>query len=397
MDTLPQVAIDMLPLSAEPMSQWKKDTDIRVFAQAVYTDSPSYASKLCARLEEDMRKQARVFTNMLKEVPQSSTHLDFYQDARFGHVAKYAIALKCCIDRLLADAGFYSLAHVLEAESDLDCSLLLASNFYYKQASLMLRGILEEVLLPIHFCENVSDFDNWKANNYRTPSLRGRDGLIQRLLKKNIIHEPLATQTANLYGNLSAYIHGSQNTLVHHNIHLGEVHRVEFNQSIYAAWCQLFCECIGVCVRLQKINYDQWAAIRALKFETLAKVGKTLCHTCHNEDAFDRWLLPSEYIFTPRVENGEETKILENTGGLAFYRYICQRCGHAITVNANETPLTKVFCIPIGELPPRSHATQYVVLMRSTADPYCEWYILEFKGAGEIANVVTPLLVHLNT
>lgn len=109
-----------------------------------------------------------------------------------------------------------------------------------------------------------------------------------------------------------------------------------------------------------------------------------------------QWLLPSEYIFTPRVENGEETKLLENNGGLAFYRYICQRCGHATMVNVNETPFTKVHCIPSGELPPRSPITQYVALMRSTDDPYCEWYIIEFEGAGEIANVVTPLLVHLN-
>src|SRR5260221_5592371 len=397
MGDLPQAAIDMLPLSAEPMFQWEKDTDIRVFAQTLYPDLPSFGSKLCARHEKDMRKQARAFTKMLMEVPRSSNYLDFYQDAQFGQVAKYAIALKCCIHRILEDAGFYSLAHVLEAESDLDCSLLLASNFYYKQAALMLRSILEEVLLPIHFCENVSDFDNWKGNNYRTPNLRGRDGLIQRLLKKNIIYEPLATQTANLYGNLSAYVHGSQSTLINQNIHLGEVHRVEFNQSIYSTWCQLFCECVDMVVRLQKINYDQWATIRSFKFEPLAKVGKTLCHTCHNEDAFDRWLLPSEYIFTPRVEDGEETNILENIGGLAFYHYICQRCGHTITVNANETPFIKVFCIPSGELPPRSPITNYVVLMRSTGDPYCEWYILEFEGAGEIANVITPLLVHLDT
>jgi len=214
------------------MSQWEKDTDIRVFVQTVYTDAPSFGSELCASHEKDMREQARAFTKMLMEVPHSSNYLDFYQDAQFGQVAKYAIALKCCTHRLLEDAGFYSLAHVLEAESDLDCSLLLASNFYYKQATLMLRSILEEVLLPIHFCDSVSDFDNWKANNYRTPNLRGRDGLIQRLLKKNIIHEPLATQTAVLYGNLSAYVHGSQSTLIHQNIHLGEVHRVEFNQGI---------------------------------------------------------------------------------------------------------------------------------------------------------------------
>ncbi len=58
MDDLPQAAIDMLPLSAEPMSQWEKDTDIRVFVQTVYTDAPSFGSELCASHEKDMREQA---------------------------------------------------------------------------------------------------------------------------------------------------------------------------------------------------------------------------------------------------------------------------------------------------------------------------------------------------
>src|SRR5947207_93953 len=130
MSDLPQTAIDILPLTAEPMSQWIKDTDIRLFAQAIYGDSlvPSFGSDLCADLEKEMREQARAFTKMVMEAGDLSIYRDFYQDAQFGQVIKYAIALKCFIHNLLEDAGFYSLAHILEAESDLDCSLLLASN-----------------------------------------------------------------------------------------------------------------------------------------------------------------------------------------------------------------------------------------------------------------------------
>jgi hypothetical protein len=333
-----------------------------------------------------MREQAKAFTKTLMkaEAHRSSVNIDFYQDAQFGQVAKYAIALKCCVANLLADAGFYSLAHVLEAESDLDCSLLLASNFYYRQATLMLRNILEEVFLPIHFCDSVSDFDNWKANNYRTPNLRGKDGLIKRLLKKNIIHEPLATQITKLYGNLSAYVHGSQSTLIHQNIHLGELHQVDFNPSIFSAWCQLFCECVDVCARLLKINHDQWDVIRSDKFKTLAKVGKTLCYTCHNEDTFDRWLLPSKYCYPLREE--------DDVGDLAFYLYICQRCGHKITVNANETSLSMVSCFS-DDLPPETPITETARLVRGTDDPYCEWYAIQPMGV----DLITPLLIHLDT
>ncbi len=252
MGDLPQAAIDVLPLSAEPMSQWKKEVDIRLFAKALYPAPfhPPPTRELNADLEKEMREQARVFTKNLMEAQNASTYIDFYQDHRFGQVAKYALALKCCIQSLLEDAGFYSLAHVLEADSDLECSLLLASHFYYKQATLMLRNILEEIFLPIHFCDSVVDFNAWKADSYRTPNLRGKDGLIKRLLKKNIIHEPLATRVSNLYRDLSSYVHGSQSTLIHQNVHLGEVHRVEFEESVFSAWCQLFCECVDVCARL---------------------------------------------------------------------------------------------------------------------------------------------------
>ncbi len=253
----------------------------------------------------------------------------------------------------------------------------------------MLRNILEEIFLPIHFCDTVLDFDAWKANNYRTPKLRGNYGLIKRLLKKNIIPEPLATRVADLYGNLSAYVHGSQSTLIHQNIHLGEMYHVEFHSDMFSVWCELFCECAEVCIRLLKINYDQWNVIRSFKFETLAKVGKTLCHTCHNEDAFDRWILPSKYCFIPQKETDKARDILKSTNEISFYYYICQHCGESTTINANETLLRRVYCFPDDDLPSGSAVTDYAVLVRGTDDPYCEWYAVQEEGK----DIITPLLV----
>jgi len=293
---------------------------------------------------------------------------------------------------MLEDAGFYSLAHILEFESDLECSLLLAANFYYKQATLMLRNIIEEVFLPIHYCDNIPDFDAWKANNFHTPSLRGSNGLIQRLLKKNIIHSPLATRVDNLYRDLNAYVHGSENTLIHHNIHLGEKHGVEFDLDKFTAWCKLLCECADICIRLLKINYDQWSIIRSSKFETLAKVGRTLCHTCHNEDTFEKWQLPSKYCFE-WDKNDIEGSIITHVEGLSFYRYKCLQCGNYTTVNANETSLDYVICFSTDDLPSGSTvlSPDTVHLIRGTQDPYCEWYAVQPEGK----DIITPLLVQL--
>jgi hypothetical protein len=170
---------------------------------------------------------------------------------------------------------------------------------------------------------------------------------------------------------------------------LGEVHRVEFEESVFSAWCQLFCECVDVCIRLLKINFDQWRTIRSLKYETLAKVGKTFCSTCHNEDAFDRWLLPSKYVYKQQ----EEENTLKNAKDLTFYWYICQVCGRTITVNAVETPLNIVTCFSTDGLPPGSVIENTTFLVRSAEDPYCQWYNVQTQSG----DILTSLLVHLNT
>ncbi len=56
MGDLPQTAIDLLPLSAEPMSQWKKDADIHLFAKALYP--PPFYSSSSRELSVDFGKVA---------------------------------------------------------------------------------------------------------------------------------------------------------------------------------------------------------------------------------------------------------------------------------------------------------------------------------------------------
>jgi hypothetical protein len=392
MRTLTASATNMLPFIEESMSEWKEDTDIHGFLTALDPSSNhSYSQERFSEMEMEMRNYAISFTKNILEASGATSCIDFYQDKSFGKIAKHVIAFRYCRTMLLSDAGFYSLAHILELESDLDCSLLLAANFYYKQATSILRNILEQAFLPIYFCDNVSDFDAWKANNFRTPNLRGSNGLINRLLKKNIIPSPLAPRVSDLYGKLSAYVHGSEQALIHQNVHLGEVHRVEYSQKRFLEWCQLFCECIDVCIHLLKINYDQWYLIRALKFETLAKVGKTFCHTCHNEDVFERWLLPAKYCFMLKEKGRQKKQVLEDTKGVSFYYYICKTCGNRIIVNASETSLDMIFCFSNDGIPSGSEIKNFERLVRGTEDPYCEWYIVRHLETDVIASLLVPL------
>ncbi len=393
---LSQIAIDLLPLSPEAMFDWKNNTDIRMFVQALYAEGPipTYGSELCSEVEKEIRETARLFTKNLQEAhPTSSIYIDFYQNTSFGQVAKYIVAFKCCVHSLLEDARFYSLAHLLESQNDLECSLLLASNFYYKQATQLLRNFLEETFLPLHFCDNTTDFDAWKANMYRIPPLRGRDGLIKRLLKKKVIFEALAIRISDLYGKLSAYIHGGESTMLHRNIHLGEIHKVGFNLDTFSEWCQLFCESLDICIHLLKINSSQWHTIKSLKIKELAKVGKTLCYVCHNEEKFHRWLLPREYC---HVAPDDDLLYPINTNKpieIAFYRYTCCCCRNNITINTNDIPYTKIICFREIEHPDRKSGpieiTEYFFLIRGSEDPFCEWYAVQPEGE----DYLTPLLI----
>src|SRR5215471_11608163 len=82
MGVLPQAAIELLPLSAEPMSQWTNEIDIYLFAKALYP--PPFYSPSIAELDDDavkeMREQARVFTKNLMEAQNKPTYIDFDQD-----------------------------------------------------------------------------------------------------------------------------------------------------------------------------------------------------------------------------------------------------------------------------------------------------------------------------
>ncbi len=218
---LAQTAVDMLPFTAEPFSQWNRKTDIYKFISALYADIyPPFSSYLYKGGRKHIKTWARQFSfhvakvekdlgvydvltfmveNMASPEIEEKDHLpisgdaqslssnvetkiipSFVDDQEFGRAAKYVVAWRCCVQTLLEEAGFYSLAHILETETEIESSLLLASHTYYKQAVQVLRSFLEELIMPIHFCENVQEFNQWKANNYHTPPLRGRDGLIKK-------------------------------------------------------------------------------------------------------------------------------------------------------------------------------------------------------------------------
>ena len=62
------------------------------------------------------------------------------------------------MEKRRAESAFFSLAHILETFSDLECSILLASRLYYKQAIQVLRSYLETSVLQLYFIKDIDAF-----------------------------------------------------------------------------------------------------------------------------------------------------------------------------------------------------------------------------------------------
>jgi hypothetical protein len=340
---LPETSLQQLPLSAEPLSQWQGHDDLFQFIQVLYSYFPAFGYYLYRQGKKKMRAWATNFATPIKkahsipEGPRRAIEVpNFRENALFGKAAKYVVAWNTSVQSLLEEDGFYSLAHIRESEDEIECSLLLASNFYYKQAVQVLRSFLEEVVLPINFCENVVEFSQWKENNYRTPPLRGRDGLIKRLVERGILTDEIANAVSVLYNDLNGYIHGSENRLIHKGTHTGSSIGLAFKADDFRNWCEYLSRSIDLGIRLLRINYVQWERIRSAKWAELRSRGKVLCSQCHNEEDFDVEFVSPETFKTLGFSADGEVIAVDNPS-TGIFRYRCRRCGSDINIVADAS------------------------------------------------------------
>ena len=155
---IPASCLKLLDFYREPVSSWSDTCDLQVFlyelcdTPATFIDGDgnvtvstyrSYGKTLFDRGREEFEKKAQEFTRVAmenKSSPVDGVEIrientpDFKTDPDFGLMAKYAIAWRAANEVVLSDGAFFSLSHTLEADHEIDCSILLASNLYYKQA-----------------------------------------------------------------------------------------------------------------------------------------------------------------------------------------------------------------------------------------------------------------------
>lgn len=328
MEIIPETLLNKrLPFSLESLSQWGEDTDLLQFLYELHDQSGvivteegkeqsfnyrSYGKYIYERGQEYSQSLIQHFTVAAQQVnpaPGAATQTiavpNFLDDPLFGKTVKYLLAWDSVNKKVLSESAFFSITHILESRTELDSSIYLASNFYYKQSLQVLRSFLEELILPIHFCDNPKKFSEWKSNDYRTPPLRGENGLLKKLVAKNTLSQEIANKVSALYGDLNGCIHGSEKWLIHKGFSTGKWMGHVFKYDDFRMWCEYVCGVVDVGMNLLKINVNQW--------RDLKKTSKPLCIYCHNQKDFN-------------------TKMIE-VEGKSYKNYCCCKCGKEMTLN----------------------------------------------------------------
>jgi hypothetical protein len=303
MEIVPQSCLALLPFAAQPVSAWGGDSDLLRFLTCLF-DKPAtlidsggkeyhgtysshglylyvHGTKQVQELSTSFGERARAAT----PAPAASTKVepvpDFAADPNFGLMAKYYIAWDGVVNEVLSESAFFSIAHVLESQAELACSILLASNLYYKHALQVLRNYIEGAVLQLYLCGNLSAFSDWKANSFRTPSFRGRSGMLEDLVARGILPGTLADKASALYGELNGCIHSAEDKLIHRGAFTGEWSGLIFQYDRFQEWCGYVTQCISHGLHVLRIGVNLWNEMLA------ADVAGIRCSTCHGKNNFD--------------------------------------------------------------------------------------------------------------
>lgn len=308
----PSDALEILPFSEEPISGWTENSDIskflyHLYAGTGYEECTEYKlSELCENFESfanSFHQQAASAQPSPASINQTLNIPQFEKCEKFGLVAKSMGAWDNVISNMLSESNFFSLPHLLETRTDLASSIYLAQNLFYRQAFQVLRGFLESVVLPIFFCANPEKYSEWKSDEFHSPSMRGKKGVLRILVKEGIISADLSEQVSNLYGNLNQYIHGSESSLNNTGIPTGTWEGFVFRTGEYNKWALVFAKSVEVCIYLMRLHHVQWTA--------LENANGTMCRVCHSQ----------------------EFEIIPKNGMNEYDQYKCKSCGNSFHLN----------------------------------------------------------------
>lgn len=317
----------LFPMTAEPIELWSRSTDLYSFLGDLYDDDAEVIDQSGVRSSVNYRAygdtlfdkghfslktiagefQTVADRNRAEPSPfgdpiRIDTPPNFLQDESFGLMAKHSIAWAAVIEWLLSDSQFFSLPHTLEAGEELDCSMLLAKNLYYKQSLQMLRSLLELNVLHVYFVRDQVAYTRWQNGQRDRLQLRGKGQLLQKLQESGAIDQDLGKAVDDLYAELNGTIHSAEAKMLHRGLKDREWAGLQFKTNDFRAWCTYVSRTVTVSVSLlsamRKLMEIQPAdngivcdVCRAVNQFVIEEKGRSLvtlrCYRCGHQCSFE--------------------------------------------------------------------------------------------------------------
>ncbi|WP_429128199.1 hypothetical protein [Aeromonas veronii] len=305
---LPTKALSCLPFVQDYFSEWDENCDLRAFLKILFSEGgyDEYGDYTYSVKIKEFNYILELFQDGAMVIdpdssPEDPIYLvpDFSNSIEFSLAAKYAIAWDAVVSNMLSESAFFSLPHILESRTDLECSIHMCAGLFYKQACQNLRSFLEGMVLQLHFCLHPENYKKWQIDDYRTPPLRGKKGLLQELENKSLIDSRQNRIVSELYDKFNGYIHGSASLINNKGTQSGEWQGKVFKFEEFSIWSKLFTETIDVSLELLSIHLRQHEGINQkdktcnichsndLEFTYEGTLHKFSCNKCNNVMTFD--------------------------------------------------------------------------------------------------------------
>lgn len=261
-DPVPLSALAHLPFISEPVHDWNIGSDIALFIRDVFSvpmrsldESGNYET---SRTDQTPERLERAKTDALAGISKFGSSLSPESSTAAALALKYVVAWSALTESVLSESAFSSLPHMLESETDLECSVNLAATHYYKQAAQVLRAFLEGQVVDLALAHDPNAFREWKSGRYHVPSLRGKNGLLRELQSAGVLDNALRGRVDLAYDNLNATVHGAETTLIHSGLFTGEHTGRIFRPEKLDLWSRQVSEVVEISIRMMKAKTRIW-------------------------------------------------------------------------------------------------------------------------------------------
>jgi len=291
-DVIPVTALGRLPLPALPVAGWLENDELHEFLRDLYGTYADYADHLFTLGRTEAERAASKWTAFARAAapaPAAEGHTDmppeFIHDSGFGLAWRHLVAWQALMGAVLSESAFFSIGHTLETQADLEASFRLVAHLYYKHALQVLRGFVEDLVLPLWFAAKPQDFASWSSGErYHVPPMKTREGskrkpgMLDSLAHDGYIPKELAARTASLYGDLNGAIHTQERRLIHRGVDRSEYRGEVFKRDDFEEWCLRISEGVTVGARLLSTQEHLWQGLR--------EQHPIICDICHNWSTF---------------------------------------------------------------------------------------------------------------